>query len=132
MNKNSIRGLVRVAAAVAALAFGAGAHAGVDVTGTVNELQVAGDGTLYFNITGTTFANAGTASVTINSFCLVHWAGMSLYVPAGDPNYVYYYGLLATSLTKSIPVLLGNISTYNGTQSCDVTKTGYGVVLLKS
>jgi len=54
-----------------------------------------------------------------------------MYIPGSDPQFAYYYGLLLGSLTKSKAVGVFNISIYNGTTSCDVSKTGYGIMLLQ-
>ncbi len=94
--------------------------AGVDLTGTVTGVQQAPDGTLYFAI----------SSTAANTYCMNHWAGLNMLIPAGDPNYAYYYGLLVLAMSKAKTVYLGNMSVYNGTTPCDVTKTGYGVMVL--
>ena len=136
MSSSTIRARARAAtkAAIAAAIFGCsiGAHAGVDVAGVVDEIQIAPNGTLWFGLTGATFGNAGTATPTLATYCSTVWMDLSLYVPANDPNYAYYYGLLGMSLSKSLRIQLGNISTFSGGTSCDITKTGYGIVLLKS
>jgi hypothetical protein len=97
------------------------AWAGYDIYGVVTSLQVRPDGSLWFAIT----PNSGFQPVT--NFC----AGGGMYVPGSDPQYAYYYGLLLSSLTKSKSIGLLNISTYNGTTACDISKTGYGVMLLQ-
>ena len=53
-----------------------------------------------------------------------------MYIPNSHPQYAYYYGLLMVSLTKSKVVGVFNIDMYNGTTSCDISKTGYGVRLM--
>jgi len=124
-------GAARAALAAAVIGCSTGAHAGVDMAGTVNEIQIAPSGALWFGVTATSFSNAGTSTPSATTFCRNSWMSLGLYVPAGDPNYAYYYGLLLASMTKALPIYLGNISTFDGTASCDVTKTGYGVVLTK-
>ena len=123
-------GVARATCAANLLLCSGAASAGVDITGTVNELQVAPNGTLWFGLTAVGFANNGGAGMNVNTFCANSWMSLALYVPAGDPNYAYYYGLLVTSLSKGFPVWMGNISTFNGSTPCDVTKTGYGIVLM--
>lgn len=100
------------------------AVAGDDLAGVVNEVRVAPDGKLWFSIV----PNAGTPNPA--SYCKGDWAGMGMFIPAGDPQYAFYYGLLLTSMTKSVVIDVPNISVFNGTTSCDVSKTGYGLALL--
>jgi len=95
--------------------------AGVDITGTVPMVWVASDGNLWFTV------NSPSAS----TYCLPGWAGFSMFIPKGDPNFVYYYGLLVAAVAKAKPVYVANISTFNGTTPCDISKTGYGLVLLQ-
>jgi hypothetical protein len=38
---------------------------------------------------------------------------------------------LATAVAKAKPVYVANVSIYNGTTQCDISKTGYGVVLMQ-
>lgn len=91
--------------------------AGIDISGTLTGVQQAPDGNLYFGI------NANVSG----TYCAEHWVGLNMFVPATDPNYSYYYGLLMLALSKAKVVYIGNIGIYNGTIPCDVTKTGYGI-----
>ena len=133
MSNSSVAGRARALAKAAALAAiigcSAGAHAGVDLNGVVTQLQVAPNGSLWFGLGSVGFGNVGSSTPTLASFCAPSWMGLSLTVPPGDPNFAYYYGLLGMSLSKAYPIYLGNISTFNGSTSCDITKTGYGIVL---
>jgi putative methionine-R-sulfoxide reductase with GAF domain len=54
-----------------------------------------------------------------------------MYVPANHPQYTYYYGILMTALTKGKVVDIPNISVFDGTTACDVTKTECGITILK-
>jgi hypothetical protein len=109
----------------AAVLAGTPAFAGVDSYGTVNKIQVASDGTLLFSIVPV----AGTPDPTL--YCKPGWGGLNMYVPASNAQYAYYYGLLLNSFNKGFAVLVANISVFNGSTACDVTQTGYGVLLLK-
>ena len=95
----------------------ASAFAGVDVSGHITEVQVTPDG-LYF---ATDIPNSTT-------YCAVRWNNLNMLVPQSDPNYVFYYGLIMTAYSKGKLIYLGNISVFNGTTACDITKTGYGIV----
>ena len=107
--------------AAALLFFGTHANAGIDVSGLVPRIWLTASGDLYFIVD----------SPTVPTYCLPTWFGFTMYVPKGDPNFVYYYGLLATAVAKAKPVYVANVSIYNGTTQCDISKTGYGVVLMQ-
>lgn len=94
--------------------------AGTDISGPVQRLHLASDGTLWFSMDTT---NAQT-------FCKPGWFSLTMYVPASHPQYQYYYGILMTAVAKGRSVMVANISHFNGTESCDITKTSYGLVLL--
>lgn len=97
------------------------AQAGIDLVGVVTQIQIKpGSGQLWFKIN----------NPYISTYCQSGWAGLHMYVPTSDPDYPYYYGLLVASLTKNIPVYIGNISTYSNSPVCDITQTSYGLMLL--
>jgi hypothetical protein len=104
---------------ISTLLYGAAAFA-ADITGPVQRLHVADDGTLWFAM-DTTVAQ---------TYCKPGWHALTMYIPANHPQYQYYYGMLLTAVAKGRGIYVGNISHYNGTVACDVTKTGYGIVLL--
>jgi len=58
-------------------------------------------------------------------------AGVNLYIPETDKSYPYYYSLVTTALVKEKSVFIANISVFDGSKACDITKTGYGLVLKK-
>ena len=97
------------------------AHAGADITGIVQNLQIAADGKIWFSMSSTLAPN----------YCKVGWNGLNMYIPSDSPQYTFYYGLLLASLTKEKTIYLGNISVFDGSAACDITKTGYGIVLFK-
>ena len=105
----------------AAMVFGVAqqAAAGDDLAGPVQQLWIAPDGKLWF-VMNTTHAA---------TYCQPGWAGFNMYIPPENPQYPYYYGLLATAVSKGKNVYVANISIYNGTGPCDITKTGYGLWL---
>lgn len=96
------------------------AFAGTDISGPVQRLHVAEDGALWFSMDTT----------SAQTFCKPGWFSLTMFVPANHPQYQYYYGILLTAVAKGRSVVVANISHYNGTVSCDITKTGYGLVLL--
>ena len=100
---------------------GAPAYAGVDLVGPVQALEIAPDGTLWFRMDTT----------SASSYCTSGWLGMTLFIPANSPQYPYYFSVLAMAVSKAKLVQIGNISFYNGTTPCDVTKTGYGLAILQ-
>src|SRR5437879_6181002 len=97
------------------------AYAGADLRGTVPQVQLNGNGDLYFTV----------SDPSTSTYCLPGWAGLTMYIPKTDSNFPYYYGLLLTAVSKAKPVYIANISIYNGSTLCDITKTGYGVMLLQ-
>jgi len=97
-------------------------HAGVDISSTVDRMWVHKDGNLHFKMTNARF----------DEYCKPGWFGFNLFIPVSDKNYAYYYGLVTTALTKNLRLYIANISKFDGSTSCDLTQTGYGMVLLKS
>lgn len=106
---------------VALLLSAVSAKAGVDLSGPVQLIQVAPDGKLWFQMNTTPAA----------TYCQTGWNGFTMYIPKDDPNYQYYFALLVAAVTKSKSVYVANISMYNGTTPCDITKTGYGLILVQ-
>lgn len=90
-----------------------------DALGQVARVQVAADGKLWFAME---FAPATT-------YCKQGWFNMNLYVPADHPQYPYYYALLVTAVSKGKNVMAANLDWFDGSGPCDVTKTGFGLVL---
>lgn len=97
------------------------ALAGVDLASTIERIKVSGDGKLWLKMTNSAF----------DQYCKPGWYGFNLYIPETDKSYPYYYGLIATALAKDKAVYIANISTFDGSKACDITKTGYGLVLKK-
>jgi hypothetical protein len=54
-----------------------------------------------------------------------------MYVPKDSPLFPYYFAMLVTAVSKGKTIYAANISVFDGTQPCDITKTGYGLVLLQ-
>jgi hypothetical protein len=92
-----------------------------DLVGKIDRIQINGDGKLWIKLSEARF----------NEFCKPGWYGFNVYIPQSDKNYPYYYGLITTALTHSHNVRISNISYFDGTKACDITQTGYGIVLLK-
>lgn len=111
---------LKLALALVLVTSSINANAGVDIYGQVQRVQIAGDGTLWF-------AMDATAAAT---FCKPGWNTMTMYVPATHPQYRYYYAMLLSAVSMGKRVLVANISVFNGSTSCDITQTGYGLTLL--
>lgn len=103
------------------LCFSIHAFAGFDVTGKITSIQL-NDAGLYF-----AFSNRAA-----DEYCKVGWASLSFYVPAKHKDYPYYYGLISTANIHKQTVRIANISVFDGTTACDITKTGYGLVVYTS
>lgn len=97
------------------------ARAGVDIAGPVEQVHLAADGKLWF-VMQTTPAS---------TYCKPGWASLNMYVPKEHAEYPYYYAMLMTAVSKGKSVYVANISVYNGTEPCDITKTGFGLMLLQ-
>lgn len=97
------------------------AQAGADLWGTVQKVQIGADGKLWFSI--------DTANVS--AYCKALWFNFNMYIPPESPQYAFYYGLLMTALVKQKTIIVANISVFDGTVACDVTKTSYGIVISK-
>jgi hypothetical protein len=93
--------------------------AGYDATGVAVQMSLDAAGNLWFRLNNT---NA-------DSYCALGWYNNNLYVPATDPSFAFYYGIVLASVSKSQALVVPNISVFNGTTSCDITKTGYGLML---
>lgn len=94
------------------------ASAGVDISGTVPRIWVNPNGNLYFTVN----------NPAVNTYCAPGWYGFNMYIPKTDPNFPYYFGVLASAVANGKPVYIANISVFNGSTMCDITQTGYGVV----
>ena len=96
------------------------ATAGIDIPGHVKKIQVTTDGTLWFSID----------SPDSEKFCKPYWYDLNMYITKDDPQYVYYYGLLTMAFAKEKYIMIANINIFDGTRSCDIGKTGYGIVVI--
>jgi hypothetical protein len=92
------------------------ASAGTDVVGYITSVHLK-DGVLNFS-----FSNRAA-----DAYCKVGWAGLSFFVPTNHKDYPYYYGLITSASAKKQKVRLANISVFNGSGACDITKTNYGI-----
>lgn len=101
------------------IAFASTSFAGVDIGGHVTRLWIDGGGNVWFKLDND----------SADPYCAKGWYDFNLYVPAADPNYPYLYGLLMTAASKKQSIYVANISVFNGSTACDVTRTGYGLVL---
>ena len=114
---NNIR---KIVAAVVLLAGAMPVYAGFDASGLIARMWVTSNGDLYFVLNNT----------SANVYCKPGWYGFNFVVPKGDTTYPYYYGVITTAIAKSLTVDIPNLDVFNGTGPCDITKTGYGIVLL--
>lgn len=122
MNPRTSRWLAALALALGVLPA---AHAGEDLVGQVAAVQIASDGKLWFSM----IAAPGTTAPS--TYCKPGWAGLNLYVPKDDPEYPYYYAMLMTAVSKGKRVYVANANATpnDGTGPCDITKTGYGLMI---
>jgi len=93
-------------------------NAGYDVVGYITSIHLK-DGALKFSL----------SNRAADTYCKVGWAGLSFYIPTGHEDYPYYYGLITSANANKQKVRLANISTFDGTTACDITKTGYGILV---
>lgn len=105
-----------------ALAWGGqAAQAGFDASVSVTAVQIAQNGNVYFQASG----------VNVSPYCGAGWAGLNMYVPKDHPDYLQYYVMLMTALAKGKKVYVANLDLGNtGAAPCDITKTGFGLMLL--
>lgn len=94
--------------------------AGVDVAGYITSVHLK-DGVLNFS-----FSNRAA-----DTYCKVGWAGLSFYIPTDHKDYPYYYGLITSANIHNQQVRLPNVSVFDGSKACDITKTGYGIIVYK-
>jgi hypothetical protein len=111
----------KLGAAALALTATLTAQAGVDISGPVQRVQIAPDGTLWFAMDTTSAA----------TYCKPGWYSLTMYVPKDNPQYPYYFAMLVAAAAKGKSVYVANISVFDGSTSCDITKTGYGLVFLQ-
>lgn len=95
--------------------------AGVDLVSTVERVKLNGDGKLWLKMTSSTF----------DQYCKPTWFGFNLYIPESDPSFPYYYGMVVSALANGQSLHIANISKFDGSTTCDLTKTGYGIVVKK-
>jgi hypothetical protein len=119
LGRRAARMAMQLAALALAFSMTPKSFAGVDVTGVVSQIWIDGGGNLWFRLNNT----------SADAYCAFNWSNNNLYVSVSDQNFPFYYGILLASLTKSEPVDVPNISIYNGSTSCDITKTNYGIML---
>lgn len=117
---NDMKNLVRTVVLLWLLASASMVHAGQDLVGPVQRVQIGYDGTLWFTMETT----------AASQFCRAGWNGMTMYIPKGHPEYPYYFAMLMTAVAKQRSVIVANISIYDGSISCDITKTNYGLVFM--
>jgi hypothetical protein len=113
--------LLRLVFCIAVLFLVLPAHAGVDISGPVQRVQIAADGKLWFAM-DTTIAS---------TYCKPGWHSLTMYVPKEHPEYPYYFAMLVAAASKGKNVFVANISVFDGSVPCDITKTGYGLVFMQ-
>ncbi|WP_298772824.1 hypothetical protein [uncultured Shewanella sp.] len=116
MKKCAVAGLVALGAL---LSFSAVAK---DLSSTIERVWMKGDGKLWLKMTSDEF----------DAYCKPGWYGFNLYIPDSDPAYPYYYGLITSALAKQQSLFIANIDKFDGTESCDLTETAYGIVVQKA
>lgn len=101
------------------------AQAGVDVYGTVKNVWLRGDGDLYFQL----LPNSNSPS--ISPYCSGGWHELNMLVPRSDPDYSHLYGIILYAHSKQKMVSIANISVHSGQVYCDITQTGYGIIIFQ-
>lgn len=113
--------LLKKAALLAACVFSTSIFAGVDINGPVTKAQMAPDG-FYFLVT----------SASSSPYCKAGWAGLNMFVPKDHPEFFQYYGMVLSALAKAKNLYIANVDLgNNGSAPCDVTKSGYGIMMLQ-
>ena len=98
------------------------AFAGTDEKGVVAQMWVDSTGNLWFRLN-----NTNADSICGSSL----WYNNNLYVPAGNASYALYYGIVLASVTKNLTVDVPDLGYPAGNVNpCDITKTGYGIMLI--
>ena len=93
---------------------------GVDLVGKVERLQIkSNDHKLWIRMNNPSF----------DTYCAQGWYGFNIYIPTSDPMFPYYYGLLTSALAQQQDVYIANISRFDGNTACDLSLTGYGIVV---
>ena len=95
--------------------------AATDIQSTIERVQLKGDGNLWIKMTNSGF----------DRFCKPGWHGFNLFIPQSDAAFPYYYGLVTSALAKGQDLYIANIDVFDGSTHCDLTKTGYGIVVQK-
>lgn len=103
----------------ALLLMSVNASAGVDLQSKIDRIKLSGDGKLWLKMADSRF----------DQYCKQGWYGFNLFIPESSPSFPYYYGLIASALANNQPLYIANVSVFNGSTACDLTKTGYGIVV---
>lgn len=114
---------MRLIAIAMGIGISSSALAGVDWSGLVQSMWMnPSDGNLYFRMDAVPAA-----------YCAKGWFSFNMYVPKGDPNFVYYYGMLVAAVSKGKAIYIANVSYGSAGGLCNVgaNGTGYGIVLIQ-
>lgn len=109
----------KLASVAAGIFMSSVAMAGTDLTSTIARVKLNGDGKLWIKMNDARF----------DQYCKPGWYGFNLYIPVSDPAFPYYYGLITSALAKGQNLYIANISHYDGSTACNLTETGYGIVV---
>lgn len=95
---------------------------GYDVCGKVNYINLRTEGLYWSVIRNDT-----------EKFCsgLSSYQNMMMVVPVSHPQFAYYYGLVSMAYAQSQILCSLNVHLLGEQVVCDVTKTGYGIMLYK-
>ena len=96
--------------------------AGADLKGKIARTWLDQSGNLWMKMDSAAFDN----------YCKPGWYNFNLYIPSTDKSFPYYYGMITSAQAKQQYVYLANMSTFDGSKACDLTKTGYGIVVLSN
>lgn len=93
--------------------------AGVDFTGKIESVWLEDDDKFWFKID-----HQG-----VDEYCSSTWFGFNLYVLKSDPDFAYYYALITSALVQNQSVRVSNVDSLDPDEPCDISATGYGLVV---
>ena len=111
----------------ALLLFTGIAHAAADLKGEVTNISIrGGNNNLHPNADVDIIRKSG--GKTLQDHRLNRWGGRFV-VPVDHPSFSYWYGMRPLRDAAEHGVKVANISYFDGTTSCEISKTGYRPIL---
>ena len=113
---------MKIKIAILSLMLSSHALAGVDLSSTIERIKLNGDGKLWLKMTSASF----------EQYRKPGWYGFNLFIPESDKISYITMDLLPQHILNSQSLYIANISKFDGAQTCDITQTGYGIVVKKT